>query len=167
MSDTVFERLDEHSSRFRRKLEQNADLCNVLIALLGRILLFSQWRGVGVNCARLGPVSEIGNGEFRCNLYFLPLSLTVPVSLHPRSDLTDYMASKQISLARLLTVNPQIADRFQELIEQIDRWATHKGVTFAMLKVLTGGAFISKNLEMVIRVGREDTTVARHRAFNG
>jgi hypothetical protein len=167
MSDNVFEQLEDESPRFRAKLETNQDLCNVLIALLGRIILVSQSFGRGVNAARLGPVSEYGNGEFRMSLFYLTTTLVTPISVTRKSALRDYMFAKQISLARVLSVNPQIADRFQELIEQIDRWATHKRIPFCDLKVITGGAFISRDLDVVIRVAKEDTTVARHRAFNG
>lgn len=145
--------LEDKRSLLLKKLYSNEDLCNVIIALLGRLALEAHSRG-GARCIRMSSISEVGNGEFRSRISFIHMNLWTPSRPTPKNDLMDYMAAKNISLANLLAQNPHIADFFQTLVGKIEQYAAFKSIPFYRLKVITGGAFISKDWELVIRVGK-------------
>lgn len=145
--------LEDTRSRLLKKLYKNEDLCNVIIALLGRLAIEAHNRG-GPAAIRVSDVQEQGNGEFRARISFAPASLWTPSRPMYKSDLMEYMAAKNNSLAQVLALNDGLADFFQVLIGKIEQYAEHKSIPFYRLKVLTGGAFISRDNELVIRVGR-------------
>ena len=150
---SVATHLEDTRSRLLKKLYKNEDLCNVVIALLGRLTLMAHGRG-GPKSIRISDVQEHGNGEFRARISFAPVSLRTPSRPTPKNDLMDYMASKNIALASVLAYNTDVADFFQTLVGKIEQYAAFKSIPFYRLKVLTGGAFISKDNELVIRVGK-------------
>lgn len=160
MKNNVFEQLTGARPKFLRKLEQNADLCNVFIALLGRIYIVATNHGLPIDGARMGPISVIGNGEFRSKVTFVKVAITTPINLlASRSSLKEYLAKKHSSLAGILDANPHLAKGFESLVNVIDRWAIHKGINFSDLKIAQGemaaGAFISREGEIVVRVKKE------------
>jgi hypothetical protein len=146
-----------------QKIESNPDLANVLLALLGRIILESAAKGYKINGVRLSEIHEVGNGDFRCRISYQDTSLIVPVKIMARSDFATYMAGKNIAMARALSINPSIAQFFEAVTMRLEQYAEHKRIPFPELKVLTGGAFISRDNELVIRVGKEDTGVTENR----
>lgn len=151
--------LEDKRSRLLKKLHSNEDLCNVIIALLGRLAIEAHHRG-GPTAIRLSGVQEHGNGEFRSRISFAQVKLWAPSRPTYKNDLMEYMARKNMALAQILALNDGVADFFQVLIGKIEQYATFKSIPFYRLKVITGGAFISRDWELVIRVGKnalEDT----------
>ena len=150
---SVSTHLEDTRSRLLKKLCQNEDLCNVIIALLGRLAIEAHHRG-GPAAIRLSDVQEQGNGEFRARISFARNKLWTPSRPTYKNDLMEYMVRKNNSLAQVLALNDGVADFFQVLIGKIEQYATFKSIPFYRLKVITGGAFISKDWELVIRVGK-------------
>lgn len=146
--------LEDTRSRLLKKLHQNEDLCNVIIALLGRLAIEAHHRG-GPAAIRVSDVQEHGNGEFRARISFAQNQLWTPSRPNYKNDLMEYMAAKNNSLAQILALNDGVADFFQVLIGKIEQYATFKSIPFYRLKVVSGGAFISKDWELVIRVGKD------------
>ena len=111
----------------------------------------------------MGQPVESGNGEFRCRISYVDSSLVVPVKIQAQSDFAKYMANKNMAMARALSVNESISNFFEAITVRIEQYAEHKRIPFPDVKVPTGGAFISKDNELVIRVGKEDTGVTQNR----
>ena len=80
-----------------------------------------------------------------------------------RSDFGTYIGNKNSAMAQLLRVNDSVAKFFEKLTMQIESFAFYKRIPFNELKVITNGAFISRDNELVITVGKEDTGVTKNR----
>jgi hypothetical protein len=145
--------LEDTRSRLLKKLYKNEDLCNVVIALLGRLTIESHSFG-GPQSIRLSDIQEHGNGEFRARISYAKPKLWLPSRPVAKNDLMDYMANKNIALAQVLYQNPGVSEFFQTLIGKIEQYSAFKSIPFYRLKVITGGAFISRDGELVIRVGK-------------
>lgn len=163
MSVNVAQEIAEKKPLLLQKIESNDDLASVLMALLGRVILEATARGFKINGVRMGELFEIGNGEFRCRITYMDTSLILPVKIQIQSSFSKYMAGKNMAMARALSVNASIAGFFEALTSRIEQWAEHKRIPFNEIKVITGGAFISRDNELVIRLGKEDTGVTNHR----
>ena len=132
------------------KIEQNTDIANVLIAMLGKLVI--SYRTAGQ--IKMAPIQVIDN-EFRSRVEVVGTPLSLPPQLVMHNDLRDYMTAKNIALARVLTLNKPIADFFQELVMRLVAYADFHHIAFKDLRVVQGSAFISKDNKFVIKVGRE------------
>jgi hypothetical protein len=150
MSKNASQEIANDKPRLLQKIEDNEDLANVLIALLGKIVTDYRYaKGI-----RFSPISE-NNGVFTSTIITLDEELLVPPTFFGRNNLGDYMASKNIALAAVLKKNRHVRDFFQSLVEQIEHYATFKRIPFSDLKVVQGSAFISKqNNEFHIKLDK-------------
>ena len=153
MSDTAFHHLLDTKTGLARTLNQNDEVCGVLAALLGRVVIEAARRGVQVANVRMGTLRSTGDGTFTSRISFNHSGLIIPVGIEPKGSLEDYLANKGVQLAKVLAVNPSMGGLFEALAEKLVSYAKTKGATFSDLWVYNEGAFISKDDELVIKVG--------------
>lgn len=154
MSQSVAQELADKRTRLLQKLDTNESVASVLVALLGKLIITYK----NTPSIKMGPIrtnSEKNYGEFVSQIEIVRNPLILPPRIIGHNDLKDYMAAKNIALAKVLSTNKTISDFFQELIERIDVYAEWKRIPFSKLKVIEQGAFISANHLLVIRVGKE------------
>lgn len=150
MTRNVSEQIASEKPLLLAKIEENTDVANVLIALLGKLVL--DYRTAGQ--IKMSPIQIVGN-EFRSRIEIVANPMALPPQLVMHNDLRDYMAAKNIALARVLTLNKHIADFFQDLVERIVAYSDFHHIPFKDLKVIQGSAIISQDNEFSIKVGRE------------
>ena len=150
MSQNVAEQISSSKPKLYQKIVENEDITNILIALLGKLVITYSRAGE----IRLSPIVVAGN-EFRSRIEIVGNPLVLPPRLVIHNDLRDYMASKNIALSRVLALNKHVADFFQELLERLVSYSEFNHIDFKDLKVVQGCAFISKDHEIVIKVGKE------------
>lgn len=156
MSDTAFHHLIDTKTELARTLNQNNEVCGVLAALLGRVVIEAARRGVPVQNVRMGTLRSTGDGTFTSRIVFNHTGLILPVGIEPKGSLEDYLANKGVQLAKVLAMNPSMGILFEALTAKLVDYAKTKGVTFSDLWVYNEGAFISRDDELVIRVGHGD-----------
>ena len=154
MSKSVAEEIGNEKPRLLAKICENEDVANVLIALLGKLVITYRTAGE----IRFSPL-QVTDNEFRSRISIIENPIIKPPQLAVRNDLRDYMASKNISLAKVLLLNRHVADFFQELVSRMVNYCDFRHIQFKDLKIITGGAFISKDGELVIRVGKDNTNL--------
>jgi len=165
MSETVAQELVDKKPLLLQKIESNEDLANVLMALLGRLVLECTSKGFKLNAIRFSDLSE-KDGRFQARISYLQNSLFVPTkTIQPRNDFISYLASKNSALVAVLRVNEHVAKLFETLVARIEQYAFHKSIPFNELQVLTNGAFISRDNDLVITVGKEDVHVTESRGL--
>ena len=153
MSDTAFHHLIDTKTELARTLNQNNEVCGVLAALLGRVVIEAAKRGAPVQHVRMSALRAHGDGMFTSRIYFNHTGLSLPVGIESKGSLEDYLANKGIQLAKVLAMNHSIGILFEALTERLVAYAKTKGVTFSDLWVYNEGAFISNDDELVIKVG--------------
>lgn len=165
MSETVAQELSETKPLLLQKIESNEQLANVLMGLLGRLILECTAKGYKFNAVRLGSIQE-NNGRFMSRIVYLQTTLMLPPKrIEGKNDFVTYLNNKNSSMATMLRVNSDVARSFEELTMRIEQYAFHKRIPFNELVVVTNGAFISRDDELVITVGKEDIGVTRTRGF--
>lgn len=153
MSDTAFHHLLDTKTELARTLNQNNEICGVLAALLGRVVIIAAQRGVSITNVRMGTLRSTGDGTFTSRISFNHLGLTIPVGIEPKGSLEDYLANKGVQLAKVLAMNPSMGVLFEALTAKIVDYAKTKGVNFSEVWVYNEGAFISRDDELVVKVG--------------
>lgn len=150
MSQNVSQQIADTKPLLLQKIEENGEIANVLMALLGKLVINYRTQGE----IRMAPIM-VEDNEFRSRIIVIQNPLARPPRLVMHNDLRDYMVAKNIALAKVLTLNKDIADFFQELVSRLVAYSDFKNIPFKELRVIQGGAFITKDHEFVLRVGRE------------
>lgn len=155
MADTAFQHLLNTATPLATTLATNNEVCSVLAGLLGKLVIECQAKGVPVNQVQLSDLRAQGNGQFMCRIKYFG-GLVFPCGIGVKGSLEDYMANKGIQLAKVLAQNYSISRFFEALVTRLVEYAKTKGVPFSDLWVYNDGAFISRDDELVIRVGHGD-----------
>jgi hypothetical protein len=153
VSDTAFHHLLDTKTPLARVIGSNAEVCQVLAGLLGKIVIMAAEKGVPINGVYMGELRASGGGQFTSRITFNYRPLTIPIGIEPKGSLEDYLANKGIQLAKVLAMNPSVGRLFESLTSKLVEYAKTKGVNFSELWVYNEGAFISRDDEMVIKVG--------------
>ena len=150
MSKNASQAIANNKPLLLQRIEENEEIANVLIALLGKLVIQYSKAGQII----MSPVGCSDN-EFTSRITVVDRPLITPPQLVMHNDLRDYMAAKNIALAKVLTLNKHIADFFQELVSRISAYADFKGIPFKDLRVVQGSAIISKDNVFAMKVGRD------------
>lgn len=153
MSDTVYGQLEDTKTALARKLVQNNEICGVLAALLGRVVIACQQKGISISDVHMGALRTTGDGTFMSRIDYNYRGLMVPPGLGEKGTFEDYLAHKGVELAKVLALNNSMSVLFESLVGRIEQYASQKSVDFKDLWVYHEGAFISKDDELVIKVG--------------
>lgn len=150
---TPFQHLLGTKAPLARLLNTNNEVCGVLAALLGRLVIEASRKGVPITGVQMGPLRSTGDGQFMSRVSYNYSPMILPVGVAPKGSLEDYLADKGIQLAKVLAMNHSVGTLFEALTEKIVNYAKTKGVQFSDVWVYNEGAFISKDDEMVVKVG--------------
>ena len=153
---TRFQHLLETKTPLAATLATNNEVCGVLAALLGRVVIIAAQRGVPINGVRMGQLHASGQGQFTSRISFNHAALILPVSIEGKGSFEDYLANKGVQLAKVLAMNQSMGAFFEALTERLVAYAKTKGAAFSDLWVYNDGAFISNDDELVVRVGHGD-----------
>ncbi len=152
MADTAFQHLLDTKTPLAKTLGSNSELCGVLSALLGLLVIECKKKGAPVDQVQLSELRAQGNGQFMCRVKYFG-GLVFPCGIGEKGSFEDYMANKGIQLAKVLAQNYSVSRFFESLCLKLDDYAKTKGVNFSDLWVYNDGAFISRDDELVIKVG--------------
>lgn len=158
MSQNVYEQLAIEKKNLADKLGENAEIGNIVLALLGRLIILSQERGRPIEGIATAPLlnSKLGNGDLviRSKITFNALSIIRPAMWQLQSDFARYTLSKARGLALALQRNPKLSDFFENIVEAIDQWCRSENVQFPGVRVKQ--AIISNPGDvLVLKVGRK------------
>lgn len=94
--------------------------------IMGYINIFHGLRkiaGVPIETLEFGPLEDIGNGTFTCNLSFNPIATLRAGIWRPTTDVQSYAASRAAHFSETLRLNPNIEKWIQTLVDALERWA--------------------------------------------
>lgn len=152
MSMNVFEQIQGTKPLLTRKLMENMDLSNLLMAWLGRLILMCQSVGCPIEGVQIGELQVMG-GEFKARISFNQLALVrAPESMY-RDDFFEFAQAKSAAMARAMTKNPDLMKFFQKLVEAIDKHCTYKGWDFKTVRIVY--SYITPDNMLVMRVRRQ------------
>lgn len=139
MSQNVYEQLAQTKKPLADKMGENAELGNVILGFLGRIIMMAIERGKPIEGVTTAPLlaSRLGNGDLviRSKVVFYPLPIHPPALWRLQSDFARYTQGKAHGLAQALQKNAKLAGFFQEVVECIESWANERGMQFGAIRV--------------------------------
>lgn len=153
MADTAFHHLLDTKTHLARVLATNNEVCGVLAALLGRVVIEAANRGIPITGVRMGTLRATGKGVFTSRISFSHDALWIPAGIGQKGSLEDYLANKGVQLAKVLAMNHSMGVLFEALTEKLVEYAKTNGAPFSDIWVHNEGAFVSKDDELVIKVG--------------
>lgn len=155
MAQSVFEVMAGRQQSLLEKLGENPDLCNLVLALLGKAIVICSQRGLPLEGIEMGTLTATDlptrDVVFRAPITFHPLPVTAASIWPPQSDFAHYTRSKAYGLGMALQKNPKLAVFFQSLVQAIETYAQHRGLQFGKLKVQK--SIISTSNVLVLQVG--------------
>jgi hypothetical protein len=158
MSNNVSQLLETEKPRLLEKMVTNPDLCNVVLALLGRCLIEAQNRSKPMEGIALGELqseqSPDGDLVMRSKVEFHSVALTNPAVWPLQSNFALYVRAKAQGMAMALQKNPKLGVFFESLVERIESYAAHKQIPFDT--VVVKQSMISNPGDMlVLKIGRK------------
>lgn len=155
METSVLTVMADQRPRLLERLGQNPDLCNFVLALLGRSIVLCAERGLPLQGIEFDSIQAqdlpTGDVVFRARVIFGRMPVNAASIWPPQSDFAKYARSKAHGLGMALHKNPKLNEFFQTLVEHVEKYADHKGYQFGRLKVQK--AIITTADIMVLQVG--------------
>lgn len=142
------------------RLATNPDLCNFILALLGRSIILCAEKGTPLEGIEIADFTaeDLPEGDvlFKARIEFHMLPITAASLWPPQSDFAQYTRSKAHGLGMALEKNPRLNAFFQTMVEMIEKYADHKGIQFGRLKAQK--ALITTDNILMLQVGKNVLT---------
>ena len=139
----VLGQLESQNSNLVPRLTENAELCGLFLALVGKCIVISNERGrpiEGITISR----PNMDSGILRAKVNFASLHVaSIHVALGGQSDFFDHLQAKSQGMALAMKRNPHFVTFLHALIDIVGSWSQHKGKKFKDVKVVK--AFIDKD----------------------
>jgi hypothetical protein len=152
MSQNVWEQIGAKSTSLQEKLEQNTDVANTVMSLLGNLIVVANAKGVPFEGICFGELHETG-GEFTSKIGFSTLNIGLIPQVTARFEFMDYAKARSWSMARALERSPRMQTFFEALVQAVEKYSLAKGIPFQALKVYK--RIVTPDNVLVFKVGRE------------
>lgn len=160
MAESVYQQMSESGKELLAdKLATNPDLCNVVLALLSRLIVMADMeRKTPMEGIRMAPPtnSVLGNGDcvIRSQVTFGGMAVSRPAMWPPQSDFAVYVRSRAHGLGLAMQRNPKLCEFFQSMVEALDQYCLDKGLQFGALIVKKKIISVPGDV-LVLQVGRK------------
>ena len=149
MAETAHQQAANQSPELAKKIEGNAQIANLYMALLGKLVVESQKRGKPMAGITIGKVMASGMTlKFRVNFSSLIMPPTPEFVNSRYSDEYDYIAAKAKGLAVAMQRNPEFIRLLNDLVGTCERIASFKCIPFNYLRVKQ--AFLGKDEDILV-----------------
>ena len=146
MSENVLQQL-EGTTRIVARIENNLDLCNVFMALLGRTCLMAAQRGLPVEGISFGEPT-VTEKRISARVTFSGLTISSHAIFGRGTSFDEWAASKSQGMAAAMKRNPNFGTFFEKVLRVVDGFCADKGRDFKHVKVYK--AFIDPDNTIVL-----------------
>ena len=134
MSQNVAEAIETKSGNLFDKLCSNGDVSNLIMALVGRLVIMAHQMGKPLEGIAIDKAVWSGR-KLSARIVFNSLIIPSPGIWAGQSDLKIYVASKAANLARVFDKNSGVLVFFNDFVNKLDQFCTHKSIAFKDLKL--------------------------------